>query len=324
MIEYPKITPIENPKIVEKDYLIGTVYCFINKINNKIYIGETVKCNYKARFIEHQSKSKTVNNYFYKAIRKYGWENFESFVLFQTEEVLLNTPENKEILNDIVNKKEIEYIALYKSTDHQYGYNLTIGGDGVSGYTFSKETKKHLSEIRSGENHWNYGNFNNKTSKPILQFDLDGNFIKEWPSGNEINRQLHYNANNVTNCCRDKLQTYQNYIWIFKSDYENGKRPNTNTLTKQFGHGVRSKAVLQYDFLGNFIAEYKSCAEAGKALGKGTPSKAATGKEPQLHGYIWIYKDDYSDELLKDKIEKIKAKSFYHKTLVEQKLIKND
>ena len=74
-------------------------------------------------------------------------------MLFQTEEVLLNTPENKEILNDIVNKKEIEYIALYKSTDHQYGYNLTIGGDGVSGYTFSKEAKKHLSEIRSGENH---------------------------------------------------------------------------------------------------------------------------------------------------------------------------
>ena len=70
---------------------------------------------------------------------------------------------------------------------------------------------------------------------------------------------------------------------------------------------------MQYDFLGNFIAEYISCAEAGRVIGKKNISSAASGKDPQAHSYIWIYKDDFSKELLKDKLEKVKSCRFYKK-----------
>jgi hypothetical protein len=182
----PDMLIIESPIIVLKEKIIGTVYCFINTINNKLYIGETVKSNYEERFSEHRNKAEKGNNYFYKAIRKYGWDKFDKVILFQTD-VLDNTPENKKLLNDIVNEKEIYYINKYKTSDHKFGYNLTNGGDGIVGYKHSEKTLKTLSETHSGEKHWKYGK-NNYGGCAILQFDLDFNLIKEWDSMKEIER----------------------------------------------------------------------------------------------------------------------------------------
>lgn len=170
-ISYEEIPSISNPLICSKDFYVGTVYCFINKVNNKKYIGETVRSNYSERFNEHRQKSSIENypgcTYFYRAIRKYGWESFERIILFQTEQVEA-TDENKAFLNDIVNEKEIYFIEKYNTANHKYGYNITEGGDGVVGYKFSEESKKKMSETHSGEKHWNYGNFNNSTSCAVL------------------------------------------------------------------------------------------------------------------------------------------------------------
>lgn len=46
--------------------------------------------------------------------------------------------------------KEKYYINLYKSSDSNYGYNVTYGGEGVVGYKMSEEQKQHLSTIRLG------------------------------------------------------------------------------------------------------------------------------------------------------------------------------
>ena len=40
-------------------------------------------------------------------------------------------------------------------------------------------------------------------SKPVLQYDLEGNFIKEWPSTREIERILGYNNAFISGCCRN-------------------------------------------------------------------------------------------------------------------------
>ena len=73
-------------------------------------------------------------------------------MLFQTE-IREETKENKKILNDIVNLKEREYIAYFQSSNSKYGYNLTEGGDGISGYAHTEENKKKFSENRKGEKH---------------------------------------------------------------------------------------------------------------------------------------------------------------------------
>lgn len=303
----PELNVVKSPIIVLKEKLIGTVYCFINKINNKLYIGETVKSNYEERFSEHRNKAERgINNYFYKAIRKYGWDNFDKVILFQTE-ILENTEENKKYLNNIVNQKEVYYINKYKTTNHNFGYNLTNGGDGIVGYKHSEETKKKLSESHKGEKHWKF-NKENYGGDIILQFDLDFNFIQEWPSMSEIERQTGYKSNNISRCCNNKLDTYKNYIWVKKEEYFEGYLQKYKSRAKCKSS---DKSVLQYDFFGNFIDKYISCAEAGKKLGRKTVNTAANGRDPQLYGYIWIYEEDFSEELLAEKLDKVKNTQKY-------------
>ena len=52
-------------------------------------------------------------------------------------------------------------------------------------------------------------------SKPVLQYDLEGNFIKEWKSTHECCRN-GFNQSNVAACCRGKLKTYKGSIWKYK------------------------------------------------------------------------------------------------------------
>lgn len=55
-----------------------------------------------------------------------------------------------------------------------------------------------------------------KKAKPILQFDKNGNFIKEWISSTEIAK--HFNCVNsaITNCCSGISKTSMGYIWKYK------------------------------------------------------------------------------------------------------------
>lgn len=305
--ELKKLIILEPKKAVKNKY-IGSIYVFRNQENNKLYIGKTIE-DYNLRWNEHyyNAYTKQLKNYFYNAIRKYSWDKFDRFVIYQTEEL-----EDKSIVDKIICEKEIFYINLFRSDSPEFGYNLTSGGEGVSGYKFSEESRKKMSEARKGEKHWNYGNYNENNANIILQFDLDFNFIQEWPSMSEINRQLGYKTSNLSKCCSNKLDTYKGFIWVRKSDYYDGYLQKFKTRAKCKSN---DKAVLQYDVCGHFIAEYISCSAAGKALKKKDVSTAANGRDPQMYGYIWIYKDDFTEALLAEKLEKVKTCRFYNKYL---------
>ena len=57
---------------------------------------------------------------------------------------------------------------------------------------------------------------NGKLSKPVLQFTLDGDFIREWPSTKEIERQLGFDHSAVGRCCLGKQKSSYGYIWKYK------------------------------------------------------------------------------------------------------------
>lgn len=52
--------------------------------------------------------------------------------------------------------------------------------------------------------------------KPILQYDLNGVFIKEWDSATDVQKELGYNNSSITNCCKKISKTSYNYIWKYK------------------------------------------------------------------------------------------------------------
>lgn len=66
----------------------------------------------------------------------------------------------------------------------------------------------------------NYGTRNQrvveKNSKPVIQYDQDGNFIREWPSTQEIERSLGYSHTGISFCCCGKYKQAYGYIWRYK------------------------------------------------------------------------------------------------------------
>ena len=59
----------------------------------------------------------------------------------------------------------------------------------------------------------NYGTHIEKIKKPILQFDLEGNFIREWPSAVDVAKRERAN---IKECLRGKTKTAYGYIWKYK------------------------------------------------------------------------------------------------------------
>ena len=126
------------------------IYKYTNKVNGKVYIGRT--CNSLKRRAHADGSGYKSCTYFWNAIQKYGWENFEGEVL---EERLTD----KEAA-----KREIFYIHEYDSIDFTKGYNLLDSdyktySDAVrkkvsehsKGKVVSEETRKKLSNAKKGK-----------------------------------------------------------------------------------------------------------------------------------------------------------------------------
>ena len=103
----------------------GKIYKITNKVNDKVYIGQTIQ-TLKKRFNGHCCYSKSdrsTNMYIKRAIHKYGRDNFSIELI---EECLL------EELND----KEKYWIAYYDSYNN--GYNLTEGGQDSNVFSLNR------------------------------------------------------------------------------------------------------------------------------------------------------------------------------------------
>lgn len=55
-------------------------------------------------------------------------------------------------------------------------------------------------------------------SKKILQYDLNGNFIKEWDYMMQITEVLGYDYTNISKCCNGIYKKSKGYIWKYKED----------------------------------------------------------------------------------------------------------
>lgn len=137
------------------------IYKVINKINGKIYVGQTAG-NFERRKILHLSRARGVSNLpFYNAIRKYGPEDFVWEILEECRTI------------EELNERE-EYWIKELNTIAPNGYNLKYGGKnslyseesrermseakkGKKRKPFSEEHRKNMSEAKQGENHPMYG-----------------------------------------------------------------------------------------------------------------------------------------------------------------------
>lgn len=130
------------------DIRICKIYLLTNKINGKVYVGQTWR-SFKHRFGVNGTGYKECT-YLNKAIKKYGWENFDHKKLTVA------------LIQNDADEAEDFFINLYKSKDSKYGYNIKSGG--LNG-KLSEETKKKLSILNKGENNKFFGKKHTEESK---------------------------------------------------------------------------------------------------------------------------------------------------------------
>lgn len=145
----------------------------LNKVNNKRYIGQAVNLNKRWNF-EHKVNRKS-NIILQKAIKKYGIKNFEFIVL----EYL---PPIKKILTNT----EQKWLDYFKDNDKwDMLYNICPNAETALGL---KRTQRECDIIRE------------RTSIPVYQYDLEGNFIKEYSSAVEAQKETGISSGHISNC----------------------------------------------------------------------------------------------------------------------------
>ena len=60
-------------------------------------------------------------------------------------------------------------------------------------------------------------NTNGKKSKPVLQFNIYGEFVCEWPSMMEAHRN-GFTFSAISRCCRGKKKSHKGFLWKYKGE----------------------------------------------------------------------------------------------------------
>ena len=290
----------------------GYIYKIINDVNDKVYIGQTIR-TIEERFSSHKSASKNPGDKdcaLYRAMRKHGDKNFHIF------EIEKNVSKTKECLLNKLNEREIYWIDFFNS--YHCGYNETLGGENVSKKIFvsvdqydkygnllnifksireaSEKTGVHESSITMCINHKNktgggyiwvrHGENPNLDIKPlyskiIKQYDLQLNLISVYNSVTEAANTNGFLSSGISAVLNNCEHSYKGFIWV-DEDHE-------VYYPKQ-----RYKKIIQYDSLGNIINIYKTAKEAEDNTGIDASSILLNCHGIQLSAgyYIWRFEHD--------------------------------
>lgn len=255
------------------------VYCHTNKINNKKYIGIT-KNSPQERWGKNGNGYK--QQIFYRAIEKYGWDNFDHEILYEN------------LSKEDAEKYERKLIKEYKTNSPSFGYNVAQGGmltsefsvkaidqydvfgnyiktwdsliEAANYYNISSST---ISAAIRSANHsstaagyaWTYHGEPFKVSDTIQsrlihQYTKDGHFVKGYKSCITAAKELNLNPDAIYNCCKHITYTCGGYVWCYANE-----EPNFDI--KEIQH----VEIDQYDLDGNFIQSYTSINQAAQITG---------------------------------------------------------
>lgn len=111
--------------------------------------------------------------------------------------------------------------------------------------------------------------------RKINQLSLGSKLVKTWDSLTQINKELGYSNSHIIQCCKGERKTAYGFKW----EYADGQNQQRNK---------RPVAVLTKD--GEFVAKYKSVAEASRCLNICVQSihDCLNGNYESTHGFMFI------------------------------------
>jgi group I intron endonuclease len=243
---------------------MGYIYMLKNKINGKVYIGQTIRA-VEERFKKHQRNSNNCSA-IYNAIQYHGWENFEKD-WYECPDEDLNCDE--------------ELLVREMGTMAPSGYNLREGG-GSNG-KMSEESKQKISEATRGDKAYWYGKKTSEEHKQKLSDARRGE--KHYMFGKKHTEETKQKQSEVK-----RGEKNPNY----------GKTHSGETKQKMSEAHLgdknrKSKRVYQYNLDGTFINSFGSCEEAGRYFKKNNGTNISicagdkTGRHKTAYGFKWSY-----------------------------------
>ena len=121
-------------------------------------------------------------------------------------EAFIQNPNNYPQVNHKDENPSNNFVNNLEYCDAKYNVNYGTRNKRVAekmkGKKLSEESKNKISEANS---------------KPVLQIDqLTDTIIAEFPSINEVQRQLGINQSNISKCCLGKINTAYSFKWQYK------------------------------------------------------------------------------------------------------------
>lgn len=243
------------------------VYKHTNKINGKVYIGITSQ-RPKKRWDCGRGYQK--NDHFWRAIEKYGWENFDHEIVCEGL-----TPEE-------AFHREQELILKYEAQDYRKGYNTSAGGEGGA-------------TGMGGEKHPMYGKHHTEETRAKLRAVKTG--VPYSPERyaaflERLDRKELRERAYRTIAGYNKGQRWDEESNRKRSESNRGKKRSEETKRRvSESHKI---PVLQFTRDGEFVREWDCGKSAGEVLSihPGHISKVCKNQRKTAGGFIWRYKDN--------------------------------
>lgn len=215
------------------------IYVLLDPRDNEVrYVGKT--SNPKSRLSGHISECKRESSKHYRArwIRSLLKDNLKPIIKF-----IKVCP-----LNDF-EKFETEYIKIFKSDKLT---NSDETGQGNTGRI--KEVIDRMSKPKS---------------RIVYQYDLDGNFIKEYRSVREAGKSLNIYHSHISRCCNGEYKHTQGFIFRYnKTEVDKVENPNSV-----------KKIVIEINDNDEEIGRWKSIMDCSRSIGidSGNISRVCNG-----------------------------------------------
>lgn len=253
------------------------IYIIENTINNKCYIGSSTQLN--KRLTTHKCLLNKNQHHSYKlqgAFNKYGESNFNFRIL---EEVQFPEEYTKLLKLEYLECLEQHYINKYNS--YKKGYNVSkipkiVGNSNTKdsikkgiqtrrergSYNISELTRKKRSESLKNNEYFKQQHMLGavKRRKMIYQYDLEGNFIKECGSCQDIAKELNVCMSMIRKMLSGEKCRCKTFIFSYeKADKIESFKERKSKLLPKLSRYIKMYDV--YDNLLKIYSNYKECAK---------------------------------------------------------------
>ena len=192
--------------------------------SGKVYVGITSQ-SIKVRW--QNGNGYIICKMFYRAIRKYGWENMRHIIV------------SSNLGEKTAKNMEIDLIRFYKNRG--ISYNITDGGEGALGRVPTQKQRNKVGNIWRGKNiplevrmkmsisHLGRHNTkehntniskskigNTNRSKVVFQYDLHGRVVSRYNSAKEAANVIGVSPNTISKACKGLLKSLRGFIFMYE------------------------------------------------------------------------------------------------------------